>query len=309
MEKQLKKKGFSIVELLTVMSIIAILIGLLVPALNLVRRMAKDTKQKNQFHSIHIALEIYNGEQESYPDSYARVTNSIYTVGAQHLAEALVGRDLLGYDPASRWDAENDESIAMIYASKDPPKNATDDDVEDSLDRRKGPYLNPENVEAYQLSQLYTDTTVGTGDVYPGNLANDGTPDTTASPAPVLTDAYRIKTVTVGSRQVKAGSPILYYKANTSSRIFDYTDPTNSIFDIYDNDDLVGLGTIKDQINVKHKIDSAETDAVQKFYEETIYNPKITSMDRPYNQSSYILISAGHDGIYGTSDDIFNFNE
>ena len=282
MKKHSEKSGFTIVELLTVMSVIAILIGLLVPALNLVQRMAKDTRQKAQFHSITVAMEIYNGDQEAYPNSAVKGTSK-YTVGAQHLAEALVGRDLLGFDQKSTQDAEDDAG-EDIYTNSD-----------ESLDRRKGPYLNPENVESYQIQQLYSDT----GNVYDGN----------STPAPVLTDAYRVKTVTLpNNKQAKAGSPILYYKANTSSKIFDYTDPTNSIFNIYDNDELVALGKLPNQDKL-HEIDSSVTGAVQKFYEEVIFNPKITTMDRPYNQSSYILISAGYDGLYGTRDDIFNFSE
>jgi len=41
------------------------------------------------------------------------------------------------------------------------------------------------------------------------------------------------------------------------------------------------------------------------FY-NAITNPKM-SQPRPYNMNTYILISAGHDGIYGTKDDICNF--
>ena len=47
--KRFKKTGFSIVELLTVLAIITFLVGLLVPALNTVRTMARATKQKAQF--------------------------------------------------------------------------------------------------------------------------------------------------------------------------------------------------------------------------------------------------------------------
>jgi len=50
-KKSDKKAGFTIVELLTIMSIIVILIGLLVPALNMVKRYAKRVNQKNQFQA------------------------------------------------------------------------------------------------------------------------------------------------------------------------------------------------------------------------------------------------------------------
>lgn len=35
---------------------------------------------------------------------------------------------------------------------------------------------------------------------------------------------------------------------------------------------------------------------------------KITTMSRPYRAETYILISAGEDGLYGTMDDICNFD-
>ena len=52
-----KTKGFTIVELLTVMSIIIILMGVLVPALNRVRRFSKIVTQRGQFHEISKGLE------------------------------------------------------------------------------------------------------------------------------------------------------------------------------------------------------------------------------------------------------------
>ena len=96
-----KKAAFTIVELLTVMSIIVILIGLLVPALNQVKKFAKDVKQKAQLHAISVALEFFNGQFEAYPDSSATDVDGVPYCGAMKLAEAMVGKDLLGFNPAS----------------------------------------------------------------------------------------------------------------------------------------------------------------------------------------------------------------
>jgi prepilin-type N-terminal cleavage/methylation domain-containing protein len=60
MEKRCKRfcpgGGFTIVEMLTTIAIIAILVSLLLPALNMVRRAAAMVKQKAQFNSIGFAL-------------------------------------------------------------------------------------------------------------------------------------------------------------------------------------------------------------------------------------------------------------
>jgi hypothetical protein len=42
------------------------------------------------------------------------------------------------------------------------------------------------------------------------------------------------------------------------------------------------------------------------FYDEQILN-KDVPMRRPHNSDSFILMSAGFDGLYGNEDDVFNF--
>ncbi|MCX5635831.1 MAG: hypothetical protein NTW55_08340 [Planctomycetota bacterium] len=303
-----KKTGFTIIELLTVMSIIIILISVLVPGLNLAKRYAKRVKQKAQFHSISIALEQFSADQGGYPDSTLLNTGGIYTTGAQRLAEALMGRDRKGYDPQSTWDAQADSTVVATYAN-DP---AIADGIA-SLDRRKGPYL--QDVAAFQVGELYDVT----GNVYPGPTF--ALP--TVLPAPVLTDEYTVKNVTtVSGKVVKAGSPVLYYKANVSSRLFpneikvppDAIDPVanNYIINCIDNEELIKLGLLKGGID-KHHLDPTFTDLVtskngRRIFYEAITNTQMTP-PWPYNQDSYILISAGFDGIYGTPDDVFNFGE
>ena len=67
--KSSKKAAFTIVELLTVMSIIIILIGLLVPGLNMAKRYARKVRQKAQFHSIEVAMDLFSAEHDGYPPS------------------------------------------------------------------------------------------------------------------------------------------------------------------------------------------------------------------------------------------------
>jgi prepilin-type N-terminal cleavage/methylation domain-containing protein len=334
-----RKQGFTIVELLTVMAIIAILMGLLLPAMNAVRKLAKDTSQRAQFKSIEAALEAYNNENGSYPDSSVSTSGSPYTVGAHKLCEALVGRDLLGFDTKSSMDAYADQTRTdskEVYATLD--RSGTQQaEVDASLKRRQPTYLKVDDVEAFQVGQLFNNP----NPVYPGNIDYTGTKDTTTRiSAPVLTDVYKAKKVTLpNGSTAMAGTPILYYKANTNSIKFPdtagITSSTNDnmpgtyqatvtdanqqgfIYNILDNDDLVSLGqmmkpTERHHYNANYTenvIVGATTlnaNGVWLFY-NAITNQKMTNQVRPYNADKYILISAGHDGIYGTKDDICNF--
>jgi len=84
-----RKAAFTIVELLTVMSIIVILIGLLVPALNQVKRYAYEVKQRAQLKSIDTAIELFNSEFDGYPDSDAVDPDNVDYCGAMKLCEAV----------------------------------------------------------------------------------------------------------------------------------------------------------------------------------------------------------------------------
>jgi len=44
------------------------------------------------------------------------------------------------------------------------------------------------------------------------------------------------------------------------------------------------------------------------FYDQT-QNTNFVSPPRPYRADSFILHSAGPDGLYGTVDDVFNFDQ
>jgi len=276
------------VELLTVLAIIAILIALLVPALALVRKITKETQQRAQLNAIELAMAAFKNDYGDYPPSDwpdPEDGDRDYC-GAQKLAEALLGRDLLGFHPQSNWDATDN----AYY-----PENLDADDPEDkeNLDDRRGPYLDVTTANAFKLADDPGEEN-GLFD-NPGYLEQDTF---------VICDVFGVKKVTIGKNSFKAGTPILYYKADPSSKKFDPGLFDKQIYDAYDNAHLLSLGKLAD--GQPHKL---ADDDYEYFYDPDykIVDPKVTAMPWPHRPDSYILISAGADGEYGTEDDICNF--
>jgi type II secretory pathway pseudopilin PulG len=287
-----KKTAFTIIELLTVMSIIVILIGLLVPSLNMVKRYAKEVKQKAQFHSIDSAMELFSSEWGSYPPSNAQDPSGEEYCGAMKLCEAMLGQDLLGFHPDSRFYANGskDGGSDWLYAT---PDNYPFQPSADNLRARKT-YLQ-QTTGAYRMVRLYDNT----ASQFPN-----------AENAYVLCDSYnRVKDLQTGKG---IGMPILYYRANTANTIHDpcgtlptVGDDAGYIYNYTDNDKLVKLGLPPNGTATDHPLSAIP----RKFYEITKDERILIDTGRPYRPDSYILISAGLDGIYGTDDDIFNFEK
>jgi prepilin-type N-terminal cleavage/methylation domain-containing protein len=283
-----KKSAFTLVEILAVLAIIAILVSLLIPALTMVRKVAKETQQKAQITTIELAIVAFKNDYGDYPPSHGcsfsgGVCNPDYTTycGAQTLAEALVGWDLMGFHPKSAWrdDGKDKDNGDTAYTGATTGSQA---DRERNLNERKGPYLEVATANAFRLNQLFTNTS----SFNPNRF--------------VICDVFGKKLVTIGGKSVKAGAPILYYKANTSSKTIasSESDYTKLIYNRMDN--YYFVHDVKDGVNPL-----AGTRAV--FY-DYITDPKVTTVKWPSRPDSYILISAGADGLYGTRDDICNFD-
>lgn len=300
-DKLNKRQGFTIVELLTIMSIIILLISLLVPSMNRIKRYALYVKQRNHFKSIGTALELFNAEWDGYPDSDGidnTVPNGLPYCGAMKLCEAMVGQDLLGFHPESRFrqdgynglDPPRDKDLYPARRVPLPPPAV----VEESERERKGLYLSRDNANAYRMGDLYSDTTP-----FPPDL-------------PVLCDVYGNTLHRATGKSV--GLPVLYYKADTTKQAHIFGNP-NNIYNHTDNIDLIDLG-LPFQLGFTHPMASGGFAPIGEppmaarpeiFYEITL-NEQM-SIPKPYKDNSYILISAGFDGMYGTPDDVFNFDK
>jgi len=61
-------KGFTLVELLVVMSIIAVLMGMALVSVRGSRLVARDSQRKTELEEIRSALEVYRSDNGVYPD-------------------------------------------------------------------------------------------------------------------------------------------------------------------------------------------------------------------------------------------------
>jgi len=70
-----RSSGFTIIELLIVIVVIAILAGLVLNAFGNIQARARDTERRNDINAIHTQLELYHGDNSSYPAALADLEN------------------------------------------------------------------------------------------------------------------------------------------------------------------------------------------------------------------------------------------
>jgi hypothetical protein len=265
-----------------------------VPALNKVRRYARDVQQKAQFNAINAAVELFSNEFDGYPPSDALDPTGAAYCGSMKLCEALMGRDLLGFHSNSIFRRDGMDAAARIPLY--PPNIDAMSPIlrENNLRARKGPFVQNENANVFQLQKIYG-TNVGS---FLGSTF-------------VLCDVYA-RQMRTGE---KTGMPILYYRADTANSYHDpnlasamtRTDSRGNIFSYWDNQDLVLLGKPWQTGGTSGGVSTNHLMAQPtRFYRNTQSEQIVTTM-RPFRADTFILISAGWDGEYGTADDICNF--
>jgi type II secretory pathway pseudopilin PulG len=318
------------------MAIITLLIGILTPALGAARDSARKTAIRAQLSAMEVGLESFHGDEGKYPPSngnfYARDpsaplpgeltdqwevavgSNEDLVQGANLLVDALVGRDLLGYDPRP-GSALGNVPESRWHSSRD----------------RRPPYIPVDGVDLTSADKRPED---GFGRIPSGASNPHGDPQMTIDD--LLCEVFKDK----------FGWPILYYRA---SPIAGQSTPimqtgTNLQVDyygdgVYDGDDNAAFTSYTNcQAGVvptvgAHRLCDADKPLVpppqaaswgvpnlqtKSRFAEFIRSLRATTYDtasspanvmhpRPVKADRFILLSAGKDGIYGTLDDVANF--
>ncbi|MEZ6057318.1 MAG: DUF1559 domain-containing protein [Planctomycetaceae bacterium] len=84
-------RGFTLIELLVVIAIIAILVALLLPAVQSVREAARRSQCQDHLHNIAVGLHNYEGTHKIFPPGY--ISSNLFAWGA-HLLPAIEQKPL-----------------------------------------------------------------------------------------------------------------------------------------------------------------------------------------------------------------------
>ena len=114
MTKQIKSKGFTIVELLIVIVVIAILAAITIVAYNGIQARAHTTAQKTTAENLAKKIEAYNAITNAYPVWHT--TNDVTTQLATDPSSSLTGAgiSLLAADPTS---SSSDSQVTLYLCS------------------------------------------------------------------------------------------------------------------------------------------------------------------------------------------------
>ena len=335
-DRRATARAFTLVELLVVITVIGLLVGIFVGAVGQVRKQARNTKSSALIGSLATGLETFKADGRiggGYPPSWSdqpttsgnfgevrnpyaggsSEQNFIEITGAGLLVWAMAGADLLGtpgfkpfrgptLNPLRLWSADTDDdnngdnpTQSGAYALRADGR---------TLQPRSGPYLDLSRVKLSEWDVATRSFPI------PAEQTGGSTGFDPDRDYPMFLDGF--------------GFPVLYWKADPAgvaladeSRYQQLEGAARGIYHHEDNWFLVD--TDSDYRLVlrggasEHKLDwdngsyNVENPPPVETFNRYILNEGVQARLSPRRADSYLLVTPGADGVYGTADDVANF--
>lgn len=124
MQSPRARAAFTLVELLTVIAIIAILMGLLFPAINSVKEAARKTQAKNDETQIVNAVKAFYTEYGRYPMDTTVTTDTVFAANNSKVIDAL--RAVTGATAGNTLNPRQITFLEVPVSKVTPPKGGLD---------------------------------------------------------------------------------------------------------------------------------------------------------------------------------------
>jgi len=148
------RKGFSLVELLTVIAIIAILASIIFPVMGMVGNKARQNKCLTQLHEIGVAVQMFKQDNRQYPDVLSEpveidpATSQPYDFTVKHAPQT----------PATRLYPEYVRSSLLFHCPMSKKTSTTEVDTDGATNTQFYPYdsYSYYRIDTSHVQQHYT---------------------------------------------------------------------------------------------------------------------------------------------------------